>query len=315
MLNRRHLRIKVLQALYAFLQSDNDNLAAGQKELFHSIDKMYDMYIYFLQIFQELPRFEEIRIEEAKRKRVPTKEDLAPNMKFVNNRLIKQLAANKHLQDLSEDHRINWLGDIEQDMLKKMYQYIRTTEIYQEYMESSENSYEEDKAFIVKLFKKEVCNFNLLHHFFEERSIYWQDDMDHICSMVIKTLKQFNQNTDEYHRVFDQYKDDEEEYAKTLFRRALTNEKEHEEIISKYTKNWESERLAKMDMLLMNLAITEAIEFRSIPLKVSLNEYIEISKFYSTPKSNGFINGVLDKVFEDLKNDGTIKKVGRGLIE
>lgn len=315
MLNRRHLRIKVLQALYAFSQSNNDNLVAGEKELLHSINKMYDMYIYFLLIFEEFPRFANLRIEEAKRKRIPTEEDLNPNLKFVNNLFIQQLIENRPLHNAAKEEKVNWVGDVEQDLLKKMFNYVRDTEFFNLYMESEENSYKEDKEFVIQLFKKEICNFELLHNFFEEKSIYWGDDVDHVCSMVIKTLKSFKEGEGEFQPIMDLYKEDEEDYVRTLFRKTVLNDKENEEMIAKYTKNWESDRLAKMDILLMKLAITEAKEFSSIPLKVTLNEYIEISKFYSTPKSNGFINGVMDKIFGDLKKDGVIKKVGRGLIE
>lgn len=315
MLNRRHLRIKVLQALYAFSQSKNENTVAGEKELLHSISKMYDMYIYFLLIMDDLTSFADIRIEEAKRKRIPTKEDLDPNMRFVENKLIAQLRVNTSLKQASEKNSVNWVGDIEQDMLKKMFTYLIETDLYTDYMSLEKTGYKEDKEFVVQLFKKEICNFGLMHNFFEDRSIYWQDDMDHVCSMVLKTMKSFDENSDESHAISELYKDDEKDYVIELFHKAVKLEKQNLEMIDKYTQNWESDRLAKMDVLLMNLAITEAKQFSSIPLKVTLNEYIEISKFYSTPKSNGFINGVLDKVFSDLQKDGTIKKIGRGLME
>jgi len=315
MLNRRHLRIKVLQALYAFSLSKNENSVAGEKELLHSVSKMYDMYIYFLLIFDDLSNFANLRIEEAKRKRIPTKENLNPNMRFVDNKLIAQLSVNGSLKKASEKASANWIGDVEQDMLKKMFIYLSETDMFLDYMQKESSDYKTDKNFIIQLFKKEICNFELLHNFFEDRSIYWQDDMDHICSMVLKTLKSFEEDTDEFHSIADLYKDDEKDYIIQLFHKSIKLESENLKMINSYTKNWDSDRLAKMDILLMNLAITEAKEFSSIPLKVTLNEYIEISKFYSTPKSNGFINGVLDKVFIELKSDGAIKKVGRGLME
>mgnify|MGYP006207584661 FL=1 len=315
MLNRRHLRIKVLQALYAFSLSKNENTVAGEKELLHSVNKMYHMYIYFLLIFDDLSNFANIRIEDAKRKRIPTKENLNPNMRFVDNKLIAQLRVNVSLKKASEKSSANWVGDVEQDMLKKMFIYLSETDMFLDYMQKESSDYKSDKNFIVQLFKKEICNFELMHNFFEDRSIYWQDDMDHVCSMVLKTLKSFEEDTDEFGLISELYKDDEKDYIIQLFHKSVKLESENLKMIDSYTKNWDSDRLAKMDILLMNLAITEAKEFSSIPLKVTLNEYIEISKFYSTPKSNGFINGVLDKVFMELKNDGAIKKVGRGLME
>ena len=314
MLNRRHLRIKVLQTLYAFTQSNNTNLVAGEKELLHGVEKMYDLYIYYLTMFDSFTHFAELKIEEAKRKIFTSEEDLNPNLKFVNNRFLALLKNNKAIKDASLTTKINWSNDVEQDVLTKLFNSFTKNDIYNEYMKKESSSFEEDKKFIVKLFKKEICNFELLLHFFEEKSVYWQDDIDLVCSMVIKTLKSFKSPDDIHAPILPLYKDDEESFIKALFRKGLNNLEDNYAIISKYTKNWESDRIALMDRLLMNLAITEAKAFEYIPTKVTLNEYIEISKFYSTPKSNTFINGVLDKIFDDLKKEGAIKKVGRGLL-
>ncbi len=314
MLNRRHLRIKVLQTLYAFTQSNNTNLVAGEKELLHGVEKMYDLYIYYLTMFDSFTHFAELKIEEAKRKIFTSEEDLNPNLKFVNNRFLALLKDNKAIKDASLKTKINWSGDVEQDVLTKLFNDFTKNDIYKDYMNQETSSFEEDKKFVVKLFKKEICNFELLLHFFEEKSVYWQDDIDLVCSMVIKTLKSFKSPEDIHAPILPLYKDDEESFIKELFRKGLNNLEDNYSIISKYTKNWESDRIALMDRLLMNLAITEAKAFEYIPTKVTLNEYIEISKFYSTPKSNTFINGVLDKIFNDLKQEGVIKKVGRGLL-
>jgi len=315
MLNRRHLRIKVLQTLYAFAQSNNNSLVTGEKELLHSIDKMYELYIYYLTMFDSFTHFAEIKMEDAKRKRFPTPEDLNPNTKFVNNKFIAYLKENVAIKNASLETKVNWSGAVEQNILLKLYNYFITTDLYADYMATEGQSFEEDKNFIIKLFKKEICNFELLLDFFEERSIYWQDDFDLVCSMVIKTLKTFKSPDDIYAPILPLYKDDEEEFVKTLFRKGLNNLEENYKLIASYTQNWDSERIALMDRLLMNLAITEAKAFPEIPIKVTLNEYIEISKFYSTPKSSNFINGILDKIFIDLQKKGEIKKIGRGLIK
>lgn len=314
MLNRRHLRIKVLQALYAFKQSNNENYSAGEKELMHSIDKMYDLYILYLLIFEELIAIADRKIEERKRKIIPTEEDINPNLNFVNNRFIAKLSSNRMLQRQSEDLKLNWVGDVNQDLIKKLYQQIEKSVTYEQYMSLNSTDFEVDKDFIIQLFKHEIANSTILLNHFEEMRIHWQDDFDHVFSMVLKTLKSFKEDATENTPIMDLYKDDEEEFTRKLFRRAVANFTEHVNILDQYTQNWESDRLAKMDIMIMNLAITEAKEFPSIPLKVTLNEYIEISKFYSTPKSNVFINGVLDKAFADLKENGSIRKVGRGLV-
>ena len=311
MLNRRHIRIKVLQAFYAFSQSNNDDLKKGINEFNHSIKKTYDLYIYLIQIFIPLKRHARIKIEESKRSFLE-KEDRFFSKSFIDNKVIHQIESSKALEKIVNDLKINWVGDVENDLVKKLFKAVYNTESFKEILISEDDSFENQKHSLIKLFKEEICNYDLLHHFFDEKSIYWQDDLDHVSSMIIKTLKSIKENEDLV--LMPLWKDDEKDFALNLLSTAITNKNENDKVLQKYSKNWESERLAKMDSLLMNLAVTEAKEFSSIPLKVTLNEYIEISKFYSTPKSNGFINGVLDKIFADLKKDGKLTKVGRGLI-
>lgn len=314
MLNRRQLRIKVLQALYAYNRSQSESYSVGEKELFHSLEKIYDMYIFYLLIFGELKSFAEFRIDENKKKRLPTEEDLNPNLRFVNHPIIAQLESNAKLKNLSENRKINWMG--ERELIRKLYYTIVEDETYLQYMQLPETDFEQDRQFLVKLFKSIIANFELAHHFFEERSIYWVDDIDFVCSMIIKTLKGFDELDSKSAEILDLFKDekDERDFAKTLFRSTIVRDEELEELIKKHSQNWEIERIATMDILLMKLAMTEAQEFNTIPLKVTLNEYIDISKFYSTPKSKGFINGILDRGFTDLESNGQIKKIGRGLI-
>ena len=311
MLNRRHIRIKVLQAFYAFSQSNNDNLVSGEKEFMHSMKKIYDLYIYLIQIYIPLKRIANIKIEEAKRSFLK-KDKSVFNEAFVTNNIIQSLESSSQLKKIISDLKINWEGVEENELIKKLYKSIYNSSSFQDILNSNSSNFDTQKLHLINLFKEEICNFELMHHFFDEKSIYWQDDLDHVSSMVIKTLKSIN--VDLKFKVLPLWKEDEKEFALILFRQAILNKSSNDGILQKYSKNWESERLAKMDSLLMNLAITEAKEFSSIPLKVTLNEYIEISKFYSTPKSNGFINGILDKIFEDFKKDGKLKKVGRGLI-
>ena len=311
MLNRRHIRIKVLQAFYAFSQSNNDDLVSGENELMHSMKKIYDLYIYLIQIYIPLKRLANIKIEEAKRSFLE-KDKHVFSKAFVSNIIIKSLESSSQLKKTTADLKINWEGLEESELIKKLYKSIYNSASFQDILKSNSSDFEEQKFHLINLFKEEICNFELMHHFFDEKSIYWQDDLDHVSSMVVKTLKSIG--SDLNFKVMPLWKEDEREFALNLFRQAILNKSSNDSILQKYSKNWESERLAKMDSLLMNLAITEAKEFSSIPLKVTLNEYIEISKYYSTPKSNGFINGVLDKIFEDFKKEGKLKKVGRGLI-
>ena len=312
MLNRRHIRIKVLQAFYAFFQSNNEDVLKGEKELFHSIEKIYDLYVYILMLFPSLKRQALIQIEEAKRSEYLRQDIHILKTGFIDNQLVDIIEQSKVLQKISKDRKINWEGDVENDLTKKIFKEVYQTDYYKNLLQSESTSFNDDKDALVQLYKKEICNLEKLHHFFDEKSIYWQDDLDHVSSMILKTLKSITE--DQELEILPLWKEDEYEFTQNLFRKAVLQKEENDAVLQTYSKNWEKERLATMDSLLMNLAMTEALEFSSIPIKVTLNEYIEISKFYSTPKSNSFINGILDRIFEDYKKDGKLVKRGRGLI-
>ena len=312
MLNRRHIRIKVLQAFYAFFQSNNEDVLKGEKELFHSIEKIYDLYVFILMLFPSLKRQALIQIEEAKRSEYLRQDIHILKTGFIDNQLVDLIEQSKVLQKISKDRKINWEGDVENDLTKKIFKEVYQTDNYKNLLQSESTSFNDDKDALVQLYKKEICNLEKLHHFFDEKSIYWQDDLDHVSSMILKTLKSITE--DQELEILPLWKEDEYEFTQNLFRKAVLQKEENDALLQTYSKNWEKERLATMDSLLMNLAMTEALEFSSIPIKVTLNEYIEISKFYSTPKSNSFINGILDRIFEDYKKDGKLVKRGRGLI-
>ena len=312
MLNRRHIRIKVLQAFYAFFQSNNEDVLKGEKELFHSIEKIYDLYVFILMLFPSLKRQALIQIEEAKRSEYLRQDIHILKTGFIDNQLVDLIEQSKVLQKISKDRKINWEGDVENDLTRKIFKEVYQTDNYKNLLQSESSSFSDDKDALVQLYKKEICNLEKLHHFFDEKSIYWQDDLDHVSSMILKTLKSITENQEL--EILPLWKEDEYEFTQNLFRKAVLQKEENDAVLQTYSKNWEKERLATMDSLLMNLAMTEALEFSSIPIKVTLNEYIEISKFYSTPKSNSFINGILDRIFEDYKKDGKLVKRGRGLI-
>ncbi|MEN9967971.1 MAG: transcription antitermination factor NusB [Bacteroidota bacterium] len=314
MLNRRHLRIKVLQVLYAFFQGHENDAHKVEKELLLSIERMYDMYLYLLLALPELQRAAQNRQAELKKKMRPTTEDLNPNMKFVDNQLIEQLAAHASLYKLAEQRKVNWLGAENQEMFKKMYRHLMDTELYFEHMNNGLEGTEEDMAFALQIFKQEVANASLLQHFFDEKSIYWTDDLDLCASMALKTLKSWKPG--QPIEIMPLYKtdDDEKEFVLTLMHKTIQSDEQHQADILALADNWELDRIAKMDMLLLKMGLTELQYCSSIPTKVTLNEYIEISKFYSTPKSNVFINGILDKAIFKLTEEKRIQKVGRGLL-
>jgi N utilization substance protein B len=313
MLNRRHLRIKVLQALYAYFQSNEENYPKAEKEMLNALDRIYDLYLFFLLSFSELKVISENQFEERKKKIRPTEEDLNPNLKLVNNRLIQQLEDSFVIKRDANERKVNWEGAENQEMFRKIFAQIKESETYFSFMSNEIDSYEEDRTFLIELFKAEIANSEILYSHFEEENISWIDDIDLVCSMVVKTLKNFTEETQE---ILPLYKDKEDElfFIKELFRKTINLNGENEVLIDELTKNWELDRIAKMDVILMKMAITEMQVFSNVPTKVTLNEYIEISKFYSTPKSNTFINGVLDKAIDRLTKDEKIKKTGRGLM-
>lgn len=316
MLNRRHLRIKVLQVLYAFFQTEDEDILKSEKLLLSSIDRMYDLYLYYLLTLEDVHQFSAQRIEDRLKKVRPSEEDLAPNRKFVNNPVINHLISNKDLRRKAEERKVNWVGVVENDIMKKLFLHIVESEVYLSYMAAEENSFELDRQFVADLFKKEIANFELIHDYFENKNIFWIDDIDLMCSMVLKTIKTVESSDDDKKPILALHKDEEDEltFVKTLIRKTFQMDEVNTQIIDELTKNWEIDRIAKMDIILLKMAITELKVLSSIPKKVTLNEYIEISKFYSTPKSQVFINGILDKAISLLEERGELKKTGRGLM-
>lgn len=314
MLNRRHLRIKVLQLLYAYFQSEENNIPKAEKELLNTIERMYDMYLYLLLSLSEMKRAAENKLADKKKKIRPSEEDLHPNVKFVSNQIITALENSSSLKVLCEKRKLNWMGVENQELFRKIFQHTLENETYFQYMNNGMTGFEEDRAFAISIFKEDLANSDLLYHYFEEKSINWIDDLDLCCSMVIKSIKGIQENEEFISLPLFKENDDEKEFLVQLFLKTLQNNKESEELIGELADNWELDRIAKMDMLLLKMGLTELQIFPSIPTKVTLNEYIEISKFYSTPKSNLFINGILDKAIGKLTLEKKIVKTGRGLI-
>ena len=313
-INRRQLRIKVLQMLYAFEQSGGGSMSKFEKELDKSVEKTYDLYLYYLLLLVELRNQAIQRLEDAKNKYIQTEEDLNPRLNFINNKVLMSLAENTEFLHLCKARGISW--DAESELVRSLFIRIRQTELYNDYLSQPQAGAEGDINFLVKLYKKHIANDRILLDYFEEKSIYWLDDIDLVASMVIKHLKkskEFGGNM-QLPSLFNN-EEDERNFYRKLFHNALIHKEEYDKIIRDHTQNWDIERIARMDILLMRLAVTEVITFEDIPVKVTLNEYIELAKQYSTSKSNFFINGILDKVFDDLKKQGKIRKSGRGLIE
>lgn len=310
MLNRRHLRVKVLQSLYAYYQSDNTDLAAGIKELLFSTEKIYDLYLYQLSLLAELAGEEERIIAENLNKHLPSTGDLNPNHRFAQNLCLQLINENeKFKKDVRERH-VNWQEN--RDLVRKIANNLRQQQYYHNYLDSDETGLDHDTRFVIRVLKKTVMPFENLHAFYEEKSIYWLVDWELVNKMVIKTLKNTVESDGDF-QIPDLYKDpSDKDFAKELFKRTILNHDESDKTISARTRNWDVDRIALMDMIIMQMALTEILKFPEIPVKVSLNEYIELSKMYSTPKSKVFVNGVLDKLVEDLVRE---KKISGHLLQ
>jgi N utilization substance protein B len=314
MLNRRHIRIKVLQALYAYFQSDKNDLVKGENELLFSLNKVEELYIYLFDLMAEMHFLAERKIEEGKRRRIASDLDLNPNTKFVSNAILKTIRNSKALSAKRADFKLSW--DNENDLVRLLFKHLTEADFYAEYLNDPVKSYEQDKDFIIKMFKQIIVNAESLQYHLEEKSIFWVDDLDLVSSMIIKTIKKWTAEDDEYVAILPLYRDKEDIFfAKSLYRNVISESDYLDKLIKEKTKNWELERIALMDVLVMKLALTEAKEFKNIPTKVTMNEFIEIAKFYSTPKSKSFINGILDNLFTEMKASGEITKLGRGLME
>jgi N utilization substance protein B len=311
MLNRRFLRIKIMQMLYSFFQHENADMALFEKDLFKSLDKIYHLYLYILALFTDMHHTALMVIDENKNKRLPTKDDLDPNLKFVNNTLLLALTQSKELQKEFDKQKISWQNDM--DLVRKLYAEIRNSEQYKTYMATPGQDIKEDRDFLINLVLEHLAEHELLNHLFEEKNIHWVDDNFVAFNSVIRTFETFEGTFKLMPLLKD--KEDDEKFVSILFRKTILYNKQYEDLIQAHTKNWELDRIANMDMLLMKMAIAEILHLENIPVKVSLNEYIDISKEYSTPNSKTFVNGVLDKVIAELKADNKIQKTGRGLKE
>jgi N utilization substance protein B len=260
----------------------------------------------FLLLLTDIHEYAVKRIELGKNKKRPTHEDLFPNTKFIDNLFLKQLAVNKSLLKYVEQNKISWANH--EDVIKNVFKAVVSSDLYKDYMENGENNeYEKDKKFVAKLFEKVIAPVEDLYAALEEMSIYWNDEAEFIISMVIKTIKTFDEQKGEDQELLPEFKDKEDkEFVKKLLRKSLVNGEKNRDLIKKYTRNWDFERVAFMDVVIMQVAIAELMEFQEIPARVTLNEYIEIAKHYSTGKSGVFINGIIDKIVEQMIKEGKI---------
>lgn len=320
MLTRRYLRIKVLQELYAFSRNHNADFAKAEKKLVDNIQRIYDLYIYQLSYLIEIKDFEQARQEEARQKFYPTREDLNPNTKFIDNQLIHQIEQNNMFRNYYKKLKINW-GE-KRDMIRGSLKQIKESEAFKQHMAVERKSYEEDRKFLLQLITEVLPYDEMLMSHYEDQNVNWANDFDASLVLLEKTIRYLKPTDDAFQNLpslysaeSDEYgKNVDEEFVKQLFKEVVFNQNDLDELIKARTERWDFDRIAILDIIILRMAITEFLRFKTIPVKVTMNEYIELSKIFSTPKSSVFVNGLLDKIRKEFEQENKINKAGRGLI-
>ncbi|HET9571965.1 MAG TPA: transcription antitermination factor NusB [Bacteroidales bacterium] len=307
MINRALIRIKVVQMVYAYYQSDSKDLAKAEKEFFHSIEKAADLYHYLLQLIQAVTDFAYQRLDAARNKYLPSEEEKNPNTRFIDNAFVAQLAKNKLLNTYLNNTKMSWVNH--EAFVKNIYESILASDFYLEYMNAPESSYEADQEIWRKIFKSILQKSEELPEVLEEQNIYWNDDLEIILTFVMKTIKRFKLENGANQELLPMFKDDEDrKFASDLFCTTIRNRDKYRALIDEAVKNWEIERLAMMDLLILQVALAEIMDIDGVPVNVSLNEYIDIAKSYSTQKSGLFVNGTLDHIVTELRKENKLFK-------
>lgn len=312
MLNRRHIRIKVMQSIYAMHQKNSDELEKEEKFLLQSVDNILNLYLVMLELLVEIRRKEVQFLEASSKKHLATKQEKNPNLKFVDNAILKLLDESNSLTIALEQRKIeNW--KMNDDYVLILLNEVKQSDLYQTYMAASKSTFEEDKKFALAMFTELIAPNEKLYDYLEDQKITWIDDIPVVNTQIQKQLKNINPSQDFI--ITKLFKDQEDkEFVTDLFRKTVLNESKFEEEYVNKTPNWETDRIAELDTIMLKMAICEFFKFPSIPVKVTINEYLELAKEYSTPRSSIFINGILDNLVKELTAENRIKKSGRGLL-
>jgi N utilization substance protein B len=311
-LNRRHIRVKVMQSIYAMHQKSSDDLEKEEKFLLQSIDNIQDLYLLMLSTLKEIRKKEIIFLEASSKKHLATTEEKKPNKKFANNSVLLQLEDNNSLTIALEKRKINnW--SLNDDYILILLNEVKKSELYQDYMSTTKSSFEEDKQFVLDVFSELIAPNEKLYEYLEDHKLTWIDDIPLVNTQIQKQLQQVSEKSE--FSVSKLYKDEEDkEFVSLLFRKTVLNEIELAKKYIDKTPNWDADRIAEIDTIILKMAICEFLKFPSIPVKVTINEYLELAKEYSTPKSSIFINGILDNLVKEFTAEDKIKKTGRGLL-
>lgn len=307
MINRILIRIKVLQIVYAYHQNGNKELKSAENDLQFSLQKSYELYLAFLLLLIEVTRLQNRIIETKKEKYIPTAEELNPNMRFVNNRFVAQLAADEAFWKLIKENGVSW--DNDEDFVKRILEQILDSELYADYLQAEEDNYEQDQLFWAKVFKQLICDNEMIEEHLEDRSIFWNDDVQIIESFVLKTIKRGKEDQPIHKALMPMFKDEEDRtFAIKLLRQTFLRGEEYRELIGRYLTNWDADRIAHIDMVILQIALAEIFSFPTIHTSISMNEYIEIAKYYSSPKRVPFINATLESIVRDATRDHKLLK-------
>jgi len=313
MITRRYLRTKVLQAIYAVEKNPEEDFLVCEKKLEQAILNCQVLTVYFLSLLPEIVRYRILRLEELREKINPTQEDINPNTKFIENKVITQIEENTDIQRFCKNNHIDWSDRY--DFVAQMYHEIANSDLFFAYTNSTNQSYKEDKSFVLDIFSQIFAESELLHWFLEEKNVHWFDDFNDALLAAYKNIEYFKENQPNNIALIPLFKDDEDiVFYKDLFRKTLLYNNEYQKRIDSKLLHWESERVMEIDTIIMKMAMCELTQFPTIPVKVTINEYIELAKLYSSRKSGIFINGILDTIITDLRNEGKLNKMGRGLI-
>ncbi len=313
MINRELIRIKVVQLVYAFYQNDDKSLEAAEKEFVFSLDKAYDLYNTLLLLMVSIGHTARrmVEVQQSRAQRLHLQNDIST--KFINNRFLEQLRANEQLRAFQEKNGVSWAD--EDDFLRRTYSRILEQPFYKEYVQSGEDSYEEDRELWRKIYRNLLCENEELDDILEERSLYWNDDKAIIDTFILKTIRRFEDSQGSSQPLLPEYKDSEDpKFAAKLFRTTLQNKSYYRQLIAEHTQNWDIERICTMDLIIMQTALAEIVSFPTIPISVSINEYVEVAKAYSTPRSGSYINGMLDTIVKRLQEKGIVQKVESTII-
>ena len=309
MINRVLIRIKIIQLLYSNQLNGERSIEELKKELLESLDKTYELYHWLLQLIIDLRDFAEKRIEFGLNKRYPTDEDLNPNRRFIQNKIAIAIANNVEHKEYAKTKGISW--EEYNDLIKGLFDAICESEYYKTYMSARENTYADDKMIWRQIFKKVIFSYKPFEERLESMDLYWNDDIEIVASFVEKTIKKCEEEKGSNQELLPQYRDAEDkDYALLVLSKALENGEDYKELVKSFSQNWEKDRIATMDMSIMQAAIAEINFCPTIPVNVTLNEFIEISKYYSSEKSSLFINGILDRIVNKYKEEKTLLKVG-----